>query len=181
MGRWNKSREIVTKAVCGKGRTYEQETHIIPVPHEPTGVLGAWMMNHRCEAQRVGEGVDVHGAYTMSVWYAYDRNSKTDVHEQAIAYTVHVPLQEMDEARHAHTEHVLVHVVQPPSCIDASIDEPARNVVVRVEWELTVELVADTKLRVCVCAEEEEKQKPVWDDVDEQLFESMSRYAPPQR
>ena len=43
-------REIITKAVCGRGRKFSQVTHSITPPHPPTSILGAWIINNQYEA-----------------------------------------------------------------------------------------------------------------------------------
>lgn len=145
-------REIMTKAVCGKGRKYTQKTHAVVLPYVPTSILGAWMMNHRFETQRVEEGVVVTGAYEMHVWYSYERNSKTDVYNETAHYEVLVTLADMDPHHHTASEQIITQVTQEPSCVEARVDADGATVTLRVEWELEVELVAETKLCVVVCA-----------------------------
>lgn len=39
-------KEIVTKAVIGKGKKYYKNNYSITVDQEPTTVLGCWVINH---------------------------------------------------------------------------------------------------------------------------------------
>ena len=39
-------KEIVTKAVIGKGKKYYKNTYTIETEHVPTTVLGCWVINH---------------------------------------------------------------------------------------------------------------------------------------
>lgn len=34
------TREIITKAICGKGRKFSTATHTVTPPHHPTSILG---------------------------------------------------------------------------------------------------------------------------------------------
>jgi len=39
-------KEIVTKAVIGKGKKYYKNSYVIETEHVPTTVLGCWVINH---------------------------------------------------------------------------------------------------------------------------------------
>lgn len=39
-------KEIVTKAVIGKGKKYYKNTYTVSTEHEPSTVLGCWVINH---------------------------------------------------------------------------------------------------------------------------------------
>ena len=39
-------KEIVTKAVIGKGKKYFKDNYSIDVEHTPTTILGCWVINH---------------------------------------------------------------------------------------------------------------------------------------
>ena len=39
-------KEIVTKAVIGKGKKYYKNSYTITTDNEPTTVLGCWVINH---------------------------------------------------------------------------------------------------------------------------------------
>ena len=79
-------REIITKAVCGKGRKFSQVTHTVTPPHRPSSILGAWLINHQYEAVKSGDGIEVVGTYDINIWYSYDKNTKTDVAKETISY-----------------------------------------------------------------------------------------------
>jgi spore coat protein E len=145
-------REIITKAVCGKGRKFSQVTHTVTPPNHPTSILGAWIINHRYEASRAGDGIEVVGAYDINIWYSHDRNSKTDVAKQTVNYVEMVPLSNVDPKHRVSTEEVYAESTQEPNCIEASVASDGFSVLIRVEREYEVELVAETKVCVVVCA-----------------------------
>ncbi|HZG55536.1 outer spore coat protein CotE [Paenibacillus sp.] len=144
-------REIITKAVCGKGRKFSQVTHTVTPPNLPTSILGAWIINHQYEAVRSGDGIEVVGTYDINIWYSYDRNSKTDVAKETVSYVELVPLSNVDPKHRASTEEVYAEATQEPNCVEASVSSKGTGVVIRVEREFEVEMIAETKVCVVVC------------------------------
>ncbi|MFS0722363.1 outer spore coat protein CotE [Paenibacillus sp. 1P07SE] len=144
-------REIITKAVCGKGRKFTTVTHNVAPPQHPTSILGAWIINHEYEAVRSGDGIEVIGTYDINIWYSYDKNSQTDVAKETISYVENVPLSYLDAKHRRSTEEVSAEATQDPNCIEANISSSGTSVILRVEREFAVELVAETKVCVAVC------------------------------
>ncbi|MFB9330477.1 outer spore coat protein CotE [Paenibacillus aurantiacus] len=143
-------REILTKAVCGKGRKFSTVTHTVTPPHHPTSILGAWIINHQYEAVRSGDGIEVIGTYDVNIWYSYNKNSQTDVAKETLSYVENVPLSYLDPKHRASTEEVAAEATQEPNCIEANISGSGKGVVIRVEREFAVELIAETKVVVAV-------------------------------
>lgn len=144
-------REIITKAVCGKGRKFSTVTHTVTPPHNPTSILGAWVINHQYEAVRAGDGIEVIGTYDINIWYSYDRNSQTDVAKESVSYVEHVPLSYLDPKHRASTQEVSAEATQEPNCVEASVSSSKSSVSIRVEREFAVEMVAETKVCVKIC------------------------------
>lgn len=143
-------REIVVKAVCGKGHRFSQVTHTISPPHAPTSILGAWIINNQYEAVKSPDGVEVVGNYDINVWYSYDNNTKTDVAKETVSYVDSVALSYLDKNYRPSTAEVSATATQEPNCVEASVS-PQGKVVVRVERGFQVELTAETKVCVVVC------------------------------
>lgn len=143
-------REIITKAVCGKGRKFSQVAHTVTPPHHPTSILGAWIINNQYEAVKSGEGIEVVGTYDIDIWYSYDNNSKTDVAKETVSYVEPVPLSYLDAKHRVSTEEVAAEATQEPNCVEAKISSSGSQVVVRVEREFGVEMIAETKVCVVV-------------------------------
>ncbi|CAM2787517.1 outer spore coat protein CotE [Paenibacillus sediminis] len=146
-------REIITKAICGKGRKFSTVTHTVTPPHNPTSILGAWIINHQYEAVSAGDGIEVVGTYDINIWYSYDKNSQTDVAKETVSYVELVPLSYLDPNHRASTVEVSAEATQEPSCVEASVSSGGGSVIIRVEREFAVELVAETKVRVKVCTD----------------------------
>ncbi len=90
-------REIITKAVCGKGRKFSHVSHTVTPSNAPSSILGAWIINNQYEAVGSGDGVEVVGSYDINIWYSYDRNTKTDVAKETVSYVEVVPLSYLDK------------------------------------------------------------------------------------
>ncbi|MFD2115854.1 outer spore coat protein CotE [Paenibacillus yanchengensis] len=143
-------REIITKAVCGKGRKFSTVTHTVTPPHRPTSILGAWIINHQFEAVRSNDGIEVVGSYDINIWYSYNNNSQTDVAKESVQYVENVPLSYVDSKHRPTTEEVFADIIQEPNCVEANISSSGQSVTLRVEREFTVELIAETKVCVAV-------------------------------
>lgn len=143
-------REILTKAICGKGRRFSQATHYVTPSHRPSSILGAWIINNQFEAVKSGNGIEVVGTYDINVWYSYSNNSKTDVAKETVSYVECVPLSYVDPRHRASTVEVCAEAIQDPNCVEATIAPNGSEVIVRVEREFAVEMIAETKLCVVV-------------------------------
>lgn len=153
-------RQIITKAICGRGRKFSQSTHSIAPPDHISGILGAWIINHTYKANLVGEMVEITGSYDVNMWYSYDGNTKTDVAKETIRYVERVPLSYYDRNVREGTTEVIAIATQPPNCIEAKISGGV--VKVSVEKEFLVEMIGETK--VCVAAYPASFDE--WDDKD---------------
>ncbi|MEB3102733.1 outer spore coat protein CotE [Ferviditalea candida] len=154
-------REIITKAVCGKGRRFSQVAHTVTPPNRPTNILGAWIINHQYEASKSGDGIEVIGTYDINIWYSHDNNSKTDVAKETISYTELVPMTYLDPKHRANTEEVFAVATQEPTCVEATVTNGGK-VKILVDREYQVEMVAETKVCVVVnqgaCDDFEDKE-----------------------
>ncbi|MEI7024360.1 outer spore coat protein CotE [Paenibacillus sp. y28] len=144
-------REIITKAVCGKGRKFSQVSHMVSPPHAPTSILGAWVINHQYEAVKSADGIEVVGTYDINIWYSYNKNTQTDVAKETVSYVETVGLSYLDSKHRPATVEVAAEATQEPNCVEASISRSGGGVVIRVEREFSVEMVAETKVCVVVC------------------------------
>lgn len=145
-------REIITKAVCGKGRKFSQVTHTVTPPHTPSSILGAWVINHEYEAVKSHDGVEVVGTYDINIWYSYDKNKSTEVAKETVSYVDLIPLSYLDPKHRVSTVEVSAVATQDPNCVEANVSSTGKDVAIRVEREFQVEMVAETKVCVLVCS-----------------------------
>ena len=80
-------KEIVTKAVIGKGKKYYKNTYTIETERVPTTVLGCWVINHSFKGADVGGKVVINGSFDVNIWYSYDNDTKTTVLNKKITYS----------------------------------------------------------------------------------------------
>ena len=72
-------KEIVTKAVVGKGKKYYRNTYTINTEFAPNTVLGCWVINHKFEGHEVHGKIEIDGSFDVNLWYSYDNDTKTSV------------------------------------------------------------------------------------------------------
>ena len=51
-------KEIVTKAVVGKGKKYYRNTYVINTDSKPNTVLGCWVINHKFSGHEVDDRIE---------------------------------------------------------------------------------------------------------------------------
>jgi spore coat protein E len=163
-------REIVTKAVCGKGRKFFRKTHTITPKHSPSNILGCWVINHSFEAAKVGDVIEVTGSYDVQIWVSYNNNTDTAVIKENVSFAESVPLSFFDSNCRGKLE-IHAQASQQPNCVEARISSSGDSIIVKVESEFVVEVIGETKLCVVVCDRCDEEEKDMdfddFDDVEE--------------
>lgn len=137
-------REIVTKAVIGKGKKKYKNTYSIQVDETPSTILGCWIINHNFEAKDNNDVISINGSFDANVWYSYDSDTKTKVVTKKINYTeeetLTVPNTDVTN------KNVIVRALKQPTCISAKEDDHTINL--EIEKELGIEIVGDTKVKI---------------------------------
>ena len=112
-------REIITKAVIGKGRKFKQDTNYITPTHRPSSILGCWIINHHYHAKLINdETVEIKGSYDANVWYAFNDNTKTEVVSERVEYCDKIPLSIRDKHHLGDECEVIAKVIQQPNCLE---------------------------------------------------------------
>lgn len=143
-------REIITKAVCGEGKKFQQTTHTVTPPNKPTSILGCWIINHKYKANPKKDEVLVNGTYDINIWYSYKDNTKTEVVTETVQYNEKVPLQYIDQNSIDEKFDVVVRMLQEPNCLEATISPDETKVVVQIEKETAAEIIGETKVAVFI-------------------------------
>lgn len=169
-------REIIAKAVCGKGRKFSQATHTISPTHKPSSILGCWIINHDYKAKKDGDCVEVDGSYDINIWYSFNKNTKTEVVTETVKYKEVIPLTIKDENCISDEFDVVVRALQQPNCLEATIASNGHKIIVQVEREFVAEILGETKLCVYVnpdgCVDDWDDKK--WDyDLGDEEFEDL--------
>ena len=147
-------KEIVTKAVIGKGKKYYKNTYTITTEHEPTTVLGCWVINHKFKGQEDNKKINVTGSFDVNIWYSYDNDTKTTVITKPIKYKEVVKVHEKNSTDSP--KDIIVRSLKQPTCVNAK--EKGKSIEFEIEKELGIEVVGDTKVKIAI----EEDEEP-WD------------------
>jgi len=162
-------REIVTKAVLGKGKKTFTTTESITPETTPTTVLGCWVINHNFKGFKEGSRINIEGSYDVNIWYSCLDDTKTEVVRKSTTYkeSVVVPKKIDDNGI---DEEVIIRSLKQPSCTRAEIVNG--NIEYTIEKELGIELVGDTKVKISY----DEEEDP-WDDISDEATEEDIQLA----
>ena len=72
-------KEIVTKAVIGKGKKVYTDKYTITPEINPTTVLGCWVINHNFKGYPNSGKIVIDGSFDVNIWYSFDGDTKTNV------------------------------------------------------------------------------------------------------
>ena len=159
-------KEIVTKAVIGKGKKLFTTENTVKVSNSPSTILGCWVINHNFHGEKQGDQVIISGSYDVNIWYSYDRDTKTDVVKETNHYQEVVRMRNRDTD--TDSEDIIVRSLKQPTCSNVTID--GDEIHYTIEKELGIELVGDVKVKI----EANEEEDP-WDEiVDEAVQEEIS-------
>ena len=160
-------KEIVTKAVIGKGKKRYKDTYQITVDQTPSTILGCWIINHHFEAKEVNQKIVITGSFDANVWYSYDNDTKTTVATKTITYSAEESLT--IEQKEIVNKDIVIRSLKQPTCISAKEDGNIINL--EIEKELGIEIIGDTKVKISSVDEEDES----WDILDDKQEEEINK------
>ena len=160
-------KEIVTKAVIGKGKKAFSDNYTITTTDNPTTVLGCWVINHKFKGYKSGDKVGVDGSYDVNIWYSYDNDSKTTVVNKKVEYNDLLNVRTKENADLTGDTEIIVRSLSQPNCVKVDILDDG-VISFNIEKELGVEIVGETKMKISI----EEDEEP-WDDIDEEVTEEV--------
>ena len=151
-------REIVTKAVIGKGKKKYTNSYNIEVESIPTTILGCWIINHNFKAHEDKDKIIIDGTFDANVWYSYDNDTKTTVVNKTINYQE----EEKSLASNMSTgkRDIIIRSLKQPTCISAKND--GNIIKLDIEKELGIEIVGDTKVKIASVDDEDDN----WDELE---------------
>lgn len=164
-------KEIVTKAVIGKGKKYFKNSYTITTETTPTTVLGCWVINHKFKGYKTGDKIGVDGSYDVNIWYSYEGDSKTTVVNKKIDYNDIFNLRVKDNQGVTSDTDIIVRTLKQPNCTKVNIQDDG-SISFDIEKELGVELVGEKKMKIEV-AEDEEPWDIIDDDIDEDILKEI--------
>ena len=158
-------KEIVTKAVIGKGKKTTNLEHSVETEDNINTVLGCWVINHTFNGINNGGKVLVNGSYDINIWYSYDNNTKTNVLVKRFNYQDVMNVKIKENGEFSNSSEIIVRSLNQPSVTDVSVD--GSTIKLTVHKEMGVEIVGDTKVRVSVEDEFEDYEEIVDDNIVE--------------
>jgi len=162
-------KEIVTKAIVGKGKKYFKNNYSIEASNKPSTVLGCWVINHKFKGYKSGEKIGVDGSYDVNIWYSYENDSKTTVINKQIKYNDLFNVKVKQNIDLTGDTDIIVRTLKQPTCSKVDILEDG-NITFDIEKELGVEIVGETKMKIAI----EEDEEP-WEEIDDEVTEDIEK------
>lgn len=164
-------KEIVTKAVIGKGKKYFKNSYTISTETTPTTVLGCWVINHKFKGYKTGDKIGVDGSYDVNIWYSYEGDSKTTVVNKKIEYNDLFNLKVKENTDLSDDTEIIVRTLSQPNCVKVNIDND-NNISFDIEKEMGVEIVGEKKIKIAI-EEDEEPWDEIEDEVDDEVLKDI--------
>ncbi len=162
-------KEIVTKAVVGKGKKYFENSYNLETEKKPTTVLGCWVINHKFKGYKTKDKIGVDGSYDVNIWYSYDNDSKTMVKNKKVEYNDLFNVKIKDSADLSDNPDIIVRTLKQPTVTKVNIKDDG-SIDFNIEKELGVEIVGETKMKIAI----EEDEEP-WDIIEDDLTEEENQ------
>lgn len=156
-------KEIVTKAVIGKGKKHFKNTYNLLADNIANTILGCWVINHNFKGYESNGKITIDGSYDVNIWYSYDNDQKTTVASKRIEYSENVNIK-TKEGTDVIGSDIIVRALKQPSCSNVNIKDDV--IEFDIEKELGIEVVNDTKVKIAI----EEDEEP-WDVIDDDIEE----------
>lgn len=164
-------KEIVTKAIIGKGKKYFKNNYTITTETTPTTVLGCWVINHNFKGYKSKDKIGVDGSFDVNIWYSYENDSKTTVVNKKVSYNDLFNLKLKDQADLSGDTDIIVRSLKQPSCSKVEImDDGSINF--DIEKELGIEIVGEKKIKIAI-EEDEEPWDVIEEDVDDDILNEI--------
>ena len=164
-------KEIVTKAIIGKGKKYFKNNYTITTETTPTTVLGCWVINHNFKGYKSKDKIGVDGSFDVNIWYSYENDSKTTVVNKKVSYNDLFNVKVKDQADLSGDTDIIVRSLKQPSCSKVEImDDGSINF--DIEKELGIEIVGEKKIKIAI-EEDEEPWDVIEEDVDDDILNEI--------
>ena len=163
-------KEIVTKAVIGKGKKKYKNSYQITVEQAPSTVLGCWIINHNFSAKETNDKIVINGSFDANVWYSYDNDTKTTVANKTITYVEEEKLSAQNS--NIANKDIIVRSLKQPTCISAV--EEGNKINLEIEKELGIEIIGDTKVKITSVEEADD----YWENLDSEEAKEVEKINP---
>ena len=162
-------REIVTKAIIGKGKKRFSSKSVVTPEIVPTTILGCWVINHNFRGYRENDRIIIEGSYDVNIWYSCLNDTKTEVvrHSDTYKEIVHSP-KKSNDVDLLDNEQIIIRSLNQPTCVKTEIQDG--KILYTIEKELGIEIVGDTKVKIAI----DEDESP-WDDIEDDINEEINQ------
>lgn len=151
---FNNYKEIVTKAIIGKGKKVFKNEYTVECDKNVDTVLGCFVINHKMKGKKTDNNIKINGSYDINIWYSYDNNSKTDVISKKEFYEENVSVSVKDKENENDSSEVIIRSLKNPTCVDVSNED--KTIKYTISKELGIEIIGNAKIRIPVSNTEEE-------------------------
>ena len=166
-------KEIVTKAVIGKGKRTLKKEYQLQTEEIPDTVLGCWVINHKFSGGHSNNNVSVSGSFDVNVWYSYDHDSKTSVSTKRFTYNNLMKMHLTEDNKLDENSEIIVRSLKQPTVVDVKIKDGI--VIMNIETELGIEIVGNTKIKVPIEDEFDDYETIIDDnEIDDEIDKSVS-------
>jgi spore coat protein E len=155
-------KEIVTKAVIGKGKKSFKNNYTVDIEDNADTILGCWVINHKFEGYKSNDKVGVKGDFDINIWYSYDNNTKTNVVNKNITYEELLNIKLKPNIDNIEDTDIIVRSLYQPNCSNVEIN--GKSLKFTIDKELGIELVGEEKVKIAI----EEDEDP-WDIIDDEM------------
>ena len=153
-------KEIVTKAVLGKGKKHFSTTSSVTPEVVPTTILGCWVINHNFSGYRQNNNIVIEGSYDVNIWYSCLNDTKTEVVRHSDTYKEVVQSPKLTTTDLPENEEIIIRSLNQPSCVKTEISEG--KIIYTIEKDLGIEIVGDTKVKIQANDEDD-----MWDEIED--------------
>lgn len=153
-------KEIVTKAVIGKGKKYFKNNYNLLSENNANTILGCWVINHEFKGYVKGDKVVIDGNFDINIWYSYDDDKKTAVATKNISYSETVTVKTKTGTSITGSD-IIVRALKQPTCSNVRAKEDV--IEFDIEKEMGIEVVNDEKVKIAI----EETEEP-WDTIEDE-------------
>lgn len=164
-------KEIVTKAVVGKGKKVFTTSDVVIPEVEPTTILGCWVINHNFKGVKSGDRIKIEGSYDVNIWYSCCDDTKTEVVRKHNTYQELVHVKRRVESDLT-GEEIIVRSLKQPTCTRAEISDG--EIHYTIEKELGIEIVGDTKVKIAI-DDNEDPWDEIIDDNDDKIEDAIDQ------
>ena len=174
----SKYKEIVTKAVLGKGKKFFNNKYTVEVIDNPSTILGCWIINHKFNGRLENNDVLVNGSFDINIWYSYDNDTKTNVVSEKINYNDLINIK--SKISTPSNSDIIVKALIQPECKNVNID--GKNINFDIDKELGIEVVGDEKIKILTEEDDDDWEnlddlnQDISDIIDESVDEDIIKY-----